>query len=218
MSYSSKPQVLRLDVERHVPAARPAAAGGPASPTSITKRRPARDAPRRSGRPPPGRLRRHVHDRVEDEVRERESALHPRRREVADRDADVLRRRASTRSRLTIAFDMSMPWTGTPRSRSGTAIRPVPIASSSARPLPPARARKSTVALMTSCSNSGPFESSYRRATRSSKYPSSFMRRGYANRSLKGRRLAVWACDAPEVRTGPSARTPAHRGRPGSRR
>ena len=35
-------------------------------------------------------LRREVHDRVRDEIRERERAVHSRRREVADRDADLL--------------------------------------------------------------------------------------------------------------------------------
>ncbi len=39
------------------------------------------------------------------------------------------------RSLATIAFDSSIPWTGTPRCASGSATRPVPIPSSSARPL-----------------------------------------------------------------------------------
>ena len=38
------------------------------------------------------------------------------------------------RSRATMARDRSMPCTSTPRRASGSAIRPVPMASSSARP------------------------------------------------------------------------------------
>jgi hypothetical protein len=45
----------------------------------------------------------------------------------------------------------------------------VPIPSSSARPPPASSARKSTVDRMTSGSNSGSLDASYRRATRSSK-------------------------------------------------
>lgn len=48
------------------------------------------------------------------------------------------------RIRRTMARDMSMPCTGTPRRASGSAIRPVPMPNSSARaspsaPGPPAR-------------------------------------------------------------------------------
>ena len=44
----------------------------------------------------------------------------------------------------TIAFDMSIPRTVTPRRASGSAILPVPTANSSARPSPARSARKST--------------------------------------------------------------------------
>jgi len=60
---------------------------------------------------------------------------------------------AFRRSTATIGSDSSMPWTSTPRSRSGTATRPVPIASSSAGPSPASSARKSTVGPRTSGEN-----------------------------------------------------------------
>jgi hypothetical protein len=50
------------------------------------------------------------------------------------------------RSRATIASERSIPRTGTPRSASGSAIRPVPMPSSSAAPSPASSARKSTAA------------------------------------------------------------------------
>ena len=82
-------------------------------------------------------LRREIPDRVEDEVDERERHR-PRpwrsRRSYADRVAAGF-----ARSRSTIAVDRSIPWTGTPRPASGSAMRPVPIPSSSARPPPRAR-------------------------------------------------------------------------------
>jgi hypothetical protein len=78
------------------------------------------------------------------------------------------------RSLATIAFDNSIPWTGTPRCASGSAIRPVPIPSSRARPLPTIAVRKSTAGSTTVGSNISAADSSYRAATRSSKWPSSF--------------------------------------------
>ena len=48
------------------------------------------------------------------------------------------------RSRATMARDRSMPCTGTPRRASGSAIRPVPMPSSSARP--PSASPASTLA------------------------------------------------------------------------
>ena len=58
-----------------------------------------------------------------------------------------------SRSRATIGAESSMPVTGTPRSASGTATRPVPIASSSARPSPASSASRSTVGPSTSGAN-----------------------------------------------------------------
>ncbi len=52
---------------------------------------------------------------------------------------------ALVRSTSAIGSDSSMPVTGTPRSRSGTPTRPVPMANSRARPFPASRARKSRV-------------------------------------------------------------------------
>src|SRR4051794_14451242 len=57
------------------------------------------------------------------------------------------------RSWSTIGCDSSMPVTGTPRWASGTATRPVPIASSSALPPPASSARRSTVGFSTSGAN-----------------------------------------------------------------
>ena len=51
-----------------------------------------------------------------------------------------------SRSRATIARDRSIPATGTPRAASGRAIRPVPIANSSADPPSANVASRSTVA------------------------------------------------------------------------
>jgi hypothetical protein len=50
--------------------------------------------------------------------------------------------------------DSSIPCTGTPRRRSGMAIRPVPMPSSSAAPLPASSARKSTTGSTTTGANS----------------------------------------------------------------
>jgi hypothetical protein len=63
------------------------------------------------------------------------------------------------RSRATIARDMSMPCTGTPRRASGSAMRPVPMPSSRARPElpglgPASPASTSAVRSMTAGSNS----------------------------------------------------------------
>ena len=69
----------------------------------------------------------------------------------------------------TIAFDMSIPWTATPRRDSGSAILPVPTANSSAGPSPARSARKSTVGSTASALNISAEDSSYRAATRSSK-------------------------------------------------
>jgi hypothetical protein len=57
------------------------------------------------------------------------------------------------RSTSTIGTDSSIPVTGTPLSASGTATRPVPIASSRARPPPASSARRSTVGPSTSGAN-----------------------------------------------------------------
>ena len=53
----------------------------------------------------------------------------------------------------TIGRDSSMPVTLTPRSASGTATRPVPIANSSARPAPASSASRSTVGSNTASAN-----------------------------------------------------------------
>ena len=60
---------------------------------------------------------------------------------------------AFVRSWSIIGRDSSMPVTGTPRSASGTATRPVPMANSSARPSPASSARRSTVGPSTSGAN-----------------------------------------------------------------
>ncbi|WP_311774392.1 hypothetical protein [Micromonospora carbonacea] len=52
-----------------------------------------------------------------------------------------------------MAVDSSMPVTGTPRSASGTATRPVPTANSSAAPSPASVASRSTVGPSTSGAN-----------------------------------------------------------------
>ena len=56
-------------------------------------------------------------------------------------------------SSSTIGWDSSIPVTGTPRSASGIATRPVPIASSRAGPSPASPARKSTAGSSTSGAN-----------------------------------------------------------------
>ena len=73
------------------------------------------------------------------------------------------------RSLAAMAFDSSIPCTGTPRRASGSAIRPVPIPSSSAEPSPASSARKSTIGSTTAGSNVSAADSSYLAATRSSK-------------------------------------------------
>ncbi len=52
-----------------------------------------------------------------------------------------------------IGRDSSIPLTGTPRSASGIATRPVPIANSSAGPFPASRASRSTAGPSTSGAN-----------------------------------------------------------------
>ena len=108
------------------------------------------DDERASGGEVPGRvlkardlfvLRDQVEDRVEDEVDERELSVDGRRREVADGRRRARRPPGLSRSLATIASEASIPSTRTPRSASGSAIRPVPIANSSARP-PAARLRE----------------------------------------------------------------------------
>ena len=102
--------------------------------------------------------------RVDDDV----DPSHPRaaeRRERASRGVAC----GFARSLATIAFDKSIPCTGTPRCPSGSAIRPVPIPSSSARPLPASSTRRSITGSMSPASNSTSVDSSYLAATRSSK-------------------------------------------------
>ena len=65
-----------------------------------------------------------------------------------------------SRSFATIASERSIPCTRTPRSDSGSAIRPVPIPSSSAAPSPARAARKSTAGSSTSGSNMSAADSS----------------------------------------------------------
>ena len=64
------------------------------------------------------------------------------------------------RSRATMARDMSMPCTSTPRRASGSAIRPVPMPSSSARPPPASPARTPATVSMKAGSNMPSEESS----------------------------------------------------------
>ena len=75
-------------------------------------------------------------------------------------------------SRATIARDNSMPATGTPREASGIAMRPVPIANSSARPPSARAASRSSCGPMTAGSSVSAVSSSYVSATSSSNHPS----------------------------------------------
>ena len=97
-----------------------------------------------------------------------------------------------SRSLATIACDMSIPWTGTPRWARGSATRPVPIPSSRARPSPASSARKSTTGSSTSGSNMSADDSSYRAATGSSKYPSSRTAGTYMS-GVRRRTCLEWA-------------------------
>ena len=72
------------------------------------------------------------------------------------------------RSRATMARDSSMPCTSTPRRASGSAIRPVPMASSSARP-PPASSASTPAVASTVPGPKTPEVPSYVAATRSPK-------------------------------------------------
>ena len=82
-----------------------------------------------------------VHDRVEHQVGQREGAVYRRGGHVADGRPGWPRRRAWRAAGPTMARESSMPCTSTPRRASGSAIRPVPMASSSARPPPASSAR-----------------------------------------------------------------------------
>ena len=73
------------------------------------------------------------------------------------------------RSRATMARDRSIPCTSTPRRASGSAIRPVPMPSSSARPPPASSASTSATVSAKAGSNMPSDESSYVAATRSGK-------------------------------------------------
>ena len=97
-------------------------------------------------------LRVQVEDRVEDEVDDRELAVDARRRHVPDMAA-TRSAPGFSRSRASISFELSIPATRTPRSASGSAIRPVPIANSSAAPSPASSASSSTAGATTSGSN-----------------------------------------------------------------
>src|SRR3954454_21271735 len=71
-------------------------------------------------------------------------------------------------SRSSMYGEISIPDTATPRSASGTATRPVPIASSSARPPPASPASRSTVGPSVAGSNRSAESSSYVAAISSS--------------------------------------------------
>ncbi len=77
-----------------------------------------------------------------------------------------------TCSSATMAGDSSIPCTRTPRRLSGNAMRPVPMPSSSAAPVPASSARKFTAGSTTAGSNRSGQRSSYRFAIRSSKLSS----------------------------------------------
>ncbi len=64
------------------------------------------------------------------------------------------------RSRATMARDRSMPCTSTPRRASGSAIRPVPMPNSSARPPPASPASTSATVSVKAGSNMPSDESS----------------------------------------------------------
>src|SRR4051812_40757962 len=113
-------------------------------------------------------LRGQVEDRVEDEVDEREVAVHARRGHVAAR-ASIRSAPGFSRRRASMASELSMPATRTPRSASGSAIRPVPIANSTAAPSPASSASRSTAGPSTRGSNMLAERSSYDAATRSPK-------------------------------------------------
>src|SRR5919106_186575 len=81
----------------------------------------------------------------EHDVDEPESLVDREIAEVAHRDGDGDPPRFAW-SRPTIASEASIPWTRTPASASGMAMRPVPIPSSSAAPSPAISFRKATVA------------------------------------------------------------------------
>src|SRR4051794_33060374 len=72
------------------------------------------------------------------------------------------------RSRSSMCGESSMPDTGTPRSANGSATRPVPTASSSARPSPARSASRSTVGPSVAGSNRSAESSSYVAAISSS--------------------------------------------------
>ncbi len=58
-----------------------------------------------------------------------------------------------SRRRASIASEVSIPATGTPRPASGSAMRPVPMANSSAAPSPASSANRSTAGPTTAGSN-----------------------------------------------------------------
>ena len=97
-------------------------------------------------------LRQQVGDRVEDEIDERVLPGGPGGGHVADdhRDGSLVH---LGRSCSTIAADSSMPVTAAPRCARGTATRPVPMANSSAGPVPASSASRSTVGSSTSAAN-----------------------------------------------------------------
>jgi hypothetical protein len=58
-----------------------------------------------------------------------------------------------SRRRASIASEVSIPATRTPRAASGSAMRPVPMANSSAAPAPASSAKRSTAGPTTAGSN-----------------------------------------------------------------
>ena len=162
-------------------------------------------------KPRPGRPGSSGSDRVVDEVDERELAL-----DAVVEKSPIVTSIASppglARRRATIGGERSMPLTRTPRAASGRAIRPVPIASSSARPSPASSARKSTAGARPPGRTFRRNPRPYVAATDSSKYPSAFIAgiyralavspptRGPFRSRRSGR--TVW-CPVPEGCGGP---------------
>ena len=92
-------------------------------------------------------------DRVEHEVGEPRRCRPPGWSRSRRSSRRCRRYPVSPRSRSTMAGERSMPCTRTPRRLSGSAMRPVPMPSSSAAPLPASSARKSTAGSTTAGSN-----------------------------------------------------------------
>jgi hypothetical protein len=120
-----------------------------------------------------------VRDRVAQQVDQRERPARGGGREIAD-VTPISEAPSCAWSCETIARDSSIPCTRTPRRLSGNAMRPVPMRSSSAGPVPASSARKLTAGSTTSASNSSGQNFSYRWAIHSGPYASREVSRDHA--------------------------------------